>query len=935
MKGATVVLTTRLLATKLRTPSIPAQWVQRPRLIHRLDEGLKYNRPFSLVSAPAGYGKTILVAGWTRNLDRLPVAWLSLDSADDDPRRFFGYLIAALRSIDPRLGQEIEELLSSGQIPAAEALTTTLVNQILDRDERFLLVLDDFHVIQDDLILQAIEGLIATPPRALHIVLVTREDPPLPLARLRAKNQMTEIRARDLRFTTQETARFLKIGFGLSLSYADIAELEDKTEGWIAGLQLAGLSIRDRGNPSKIIAGMTGSHRFVMSYLAQEVLAQQPEEIQQFLLSTAILDRFNADLCGEITGHPRSRELLDQLYEANLFLISLDEEGRWYRYHRLFADLLRDLHSASQGDRTLELHRRASCWYALADMASEAIHHALAARDYATAVGLLEGHAMEMVMQGYAKTVSNWKEALPEEWRAQSPRTDLAFAWAHLIRGEYRQIREYLERVTLPPPASRLAAVPTEQDASVTSEWLVMQSLMRHMEGRLQESKGLASRAIEIVPEKNHRVLSLAYFALASVYHSLEDYPKALDNYRRSIPLGQSAHNPVAEMMSTVGLARLAFEHAQLHLAFEILNPVGSREEISGSPPPMSTVIYGLLGEVHTQWWQLPRARRHFLRALRLSTLSGSRSGMINCRVLLSRLSQLEGDLDGSAREIQSAIELIQDDTPDYVRQEAVAQQVRVHLAQNRPTAAEVALQNEGVTDEWQSTRAGLPADKRFSHSLGRLFNSSLQVSLYRCRAGGHSTEIGSWIEAAGHLIEIARQRGYNMILLETLLLRAQLRAELDKNGGGRPAYQADILNSLEFAEPEGILATFVEQGPPLASRLAEMVDEDLLGNVRLRYVERILTLIGASRPAGATVEEEPVPEPWGDAGRTGFMEPLTDRELDVLRLMAEGLKYKEIGARLFISLNTVRYHVKALYGKLGVNNRTQAIAKSKELRIL
>jgi len=906
-----------LLQTKLYIPPSRPNLVSRPRLIERLNAGLY--RKLTLVSAPAGFGKTTCISEWVHGLD-CPVTWLSLDPADDDPGRFFAYFVAALQKVDANLGREIEGVLHSGQLPPGEAISTTLSNNIQKLEGRFLLILDDFQVIQDRFILQVMQKMVSNLPQPLHLVLLTREDPPLPLARLRANNQLTEIRARDLRFTSPEADRFLNEVMDLSLSQVDIAVLETKTEGWIVGLQLAGLSVRDRADPSSFIATLSGSHRHILSYLTEQVLSRQPEEIQHFLLQTSILDKLNDNLCNVVTGRTDGHALLERLFNANLFLIPLDDEQRWYRYHHLFADLLRDLQKTRHEDETAELHRRASRWYAQAGMASETIQHALAAEDYAMAVELLESHAMGMIMQGYAQTVNGWVQAIPAEWSSQSPRTNLAFAWMHLLRGAYAQASPYMEQVQATFSGSQVGE---EEKPSLEAEWLVMQSLILNMQGKATESKALATRALEIAPEQDSRVRSLAYYALAGVRQLMEDYPHAVEAYQMAIQHGRAAESLVAEMMSTSGLAVMALEHGQLHLALEIAAPVSDRVEQSGSLPPISTVVYGVLGEVYYQWVQTEQARRHILRALQLSTLGGYKSGMINCRVLLSRLSQLEGDLDAAAREIQEAIDQLQVDTPGYVRQEAVSQQVRVYLARNRLAAAEMALQGRGFSFRDQFSFPDLPPDQSLSHANGLLYNSSLCVLLHQARARRDLTGLRQGIELANRLIAGALQGQYIIVALEALLLRAQMHTAL----GDHRASQADYARALELAEPEGFIGIFVEQGPPVAEALANLVEQNQLGTVQSTYVERILAAFSRLQPPGAARGEQPAP--------SALIEPLTGRELDVLRSMAEGLKYKEIAARLFISLNTVRFHVKAIYGKLNVNNRTQAIEVARQLRIL
>ncbi|MFN2152173.1 MAG: LuxR C-terminal-related transcriptional regulator, partial [Anaerolineales bacterium] len=817
----------------------------------------------------------------------------------------------------------LESVLRSGQLPPMDVISTILINDILGFGREFLLILDDFHVIQDHGILEFLEILVTNLPQPLHLIMLSREDPPLPLAQLRGHNRLTEVRARDLRFTSRDIERFLNEVMNLSLSQRDITTLEDKTEGWIVGLQLAGLSMRDRVDPSGFITTLSGSHRHILGYLTEEVLNRQPEDIQRFLLQTSILDKLNGDLCDAVTGRSDSRILLEHLFNANLFLIPLDDDGQWYRYHHLFADLLR----AHQENETVELHQRASRWYARAEMANEAIQHALVAEDYGLAVELLESHAMNMIMQGSIKTVSGWARALPEEWASQSPRTNLAFAWMHMLRGTYAQAAPYLERLQKIFGKSQAELQVGEETASLRAEWLALQSLMLYRQDKATESKDTASEALDTLPDQDSRVRSLAYYALASAYWLLEDYPSAVDAYQMSIQYGRAGKNPMAEMLSTISLAGMWQERGQLHQAFEITSQAAERIERSGVLHPISAVVYAALGDVYYQWHQLEDARRHIQRALHLSILGGASSITIFCHVLLARQFLIEGDLEAATNEIQTAVDLVPLEAPEYIWQEVVAQQVSVHLARNRFAAAEMALQGHGFSFGKQFSFPALHG-QNIPYALGRLYNSALRILLYQAQTGNNQAVLESGIELVHQLIPRAFEGQQLLVALDALLLRAQMYAALGDHQNGR----ADLLNALELAEPEGFISIFVEHGQPVAEALEDLIKRNQLGNAKPDYAKRILEAFSGSHPLR---DEEPASVSSAGSGPIALIDPLTDRELDVLRSMADGLKYKEIAARLFISLNTVRFHVKTIYGKLSVNNRTQAIERARQLQIL
>jgi LuxR family maltose regulon positive regulatory protein len=924
---------TILLATKLHQPSPPPKRVPRPQLIQRLDEGLAAGRQVTLVSAPAGFGKTTCVSEWLHTLEGWPVTWLSLDPIDDDPGRFFTYLVAALQRVDRNLGEEIAGILSAGQLPPAQILSTILINDILDLNQRFLLVLDDFQVIQDAFILQIIEALVENLPDVLYLVLLTREDPSLPLARLRANNQLSEIRAADLRFSAPEAEQFLNQTIGLSLSPQDVRVLVERTEGWIVGLHLAGLSMRDRADPSNFIKNLSGRQRFILNYLVEEVLSQQPLEIQRFLLQTSILDKLSGDLCNQVTGRKDSHVLLEQLFNANLFLIPLDEEGQWYRYHQLFVDLLRDRQERLMEADTAELHRRASRWYAGNGRISEAIQHALAARDYEVAVQWIEKHAMDMLMQWHLKTVEGWMQSIPADWVAQSPRANLAFAWMHLMRANHEQAFPYLERLQIMFADPQRRDQITQEDPALEAKWLALQAMLLNAQGKPLESLNLGQRALETAPPEDSQTLGMIYPTLANAYQQMNDYENALEAFQALIQLGQREANSVLELVGVSGLALLALQHGQYHFAFEIVSQGLERVERSRSLPPISTAMYGELAVIHYQWHQLEQAHSYFQRAIQVSTLSGYSDAELFYGVILSRLFQIQGDLDTAAEKIQKAVDLMHVQAPATVRDEVIAQQIRICLAQDDLPAAERILTGTGFslqdaitsTDLESAHHAPMLSGENALESAWTLYVSSLRILLYRAQAHGELARVRASIELASRLIDETLQHNYLPLAMEMLLLRAQMHAVLDE----RQASQADYLQALELGQPEGFISIFLEEGPAIAAALARMLEQDLLGKVSPAYAIKILAAFPRVRKSEAVLDS------GAATANDELVEPLSKRELEVLHLIREGLSNQEIAERLVVTLHTVKKHSSNIYAKLGVSSRTQAIARARQLKLI
>jgi LuxR family maltose regulon positive regulatory protein len=918
-----------LLPTKLYIPPARENAVARPHLIEKLLSGATQPGSFTLLSGPAGFGKTTLLSEFVARLQE-PVAWVSLDEEDNDPIRFWTYLITACRSILGDVGAAALELFSAPQPLSDDAVPTILINDFTAQDRTIVLVLDDYHEIRTSSIHAGLLFLIDHLPRNLHIVISTRNDPPWPLARYRARNQMVEIRAHDLRFSDEEALEFLNRTMGLELSFEDVAALEARTEGWAAGLQLAALSMQGRGDIPAFIREFTGSHVYIAEYLVEEVLQSQPDAVRRFLLQTSILKQMNAGLCEAVTDCQDGQAMLAALRRANIFVIPLDNNSQWFRYHHLFADLLlARLRQSLTVEAIAQLHMRASHWYGRAGMANEAIQHALAGGDYETAVRLIEDHTVETLVRGYSITVEGWLNSIPSGLHFQSPKIYMAFIWMYLLHGDYERIFLYVER--LQRMFSDLQA--GEVGPSARAEWLTLQSFLAGAQGKAAESLALAQEALEIGPTEDNYVQSMAYNALASAYQLAEDYENTIEACRKAILHGQATGNYFSEMMGFVLLVQIALQHGQFHTVFEAAREGIDRVESAGLQSPISAVVYGALGQVYYQRHQIEQARGYFLRAVHLSALGGQRDIEIYLRVVFARLLQMEGDLDAAGLEIQKALALTQASATAWARDEAVSQQVRLYLAQNRGLAAEAALKARGVGFPLQTPAFALGPGQTTAYSVGLLYNSALRILLHQVRDRRDFTSLRQGIDLAENLISRALQGNYLVTAIESLLLKAQLHARL----GEEQAFLNDVIRALELAEPEGIISIFIEESPLIAETLAMLLRRDRSGEVPRGYIKDILAAFAESTASSETSSAWPQARGYtGQPQATACMaEPLTPREMEVLALIAAGDSNQAIADKLVITVRTVKKHTSNIYGKLGASSRIQAVALARELGLL
>ncbi len=636
-------MSTSILATKLYIPRPRPKVVSRLRLIERLNDGL--HRKLTLISAPAGFGKTTLVSEWVMGCER-PVAWLSLDEADNDPARFLTYLVAALQTIVPNIGSGVIAALQSPQQPPIEAILTALLNEIMTISDDFALALDDYHVIDAKPIDAALTFLIEHLPPQMHLVIATREDPQLPLAKLRARGQLTELRVADLRFTPSEAAGFLNQGMGLDLSTEDIAALETRTEGWIAGLQLAAISLQGHQDAPRFIKSFTGNHHFVLDYLLEEVLHRQPENVQTFLLRTAILDRMCGSLCDAVLTNPTAsgQETLAYLERANLFIIPLDDERRWYRYHHLFAELLRQrlqhhiASSPADESGVVELHMRASLWYEANGLDAEAFHHAVASRDIDHAARLVKGKGMPLPFRGVVMPVLHWLDSLPKAELDARPGLWVIYASTLLFASQLIGIEPKLKAAEAALQGVEL----TPEVRDLIGHIALIRATLAVTQHDLDTIMSQSLRALEYLHPNNLPIRTATTWTLGYAYYLQGDRVAARQAYTEAIAISQKIGHRIINLMANIGLGNIQEEENQLDLAVQSYQRA---VQLAGDPP-QSAVCEAHLGlaRIHAGWGDLDAAQRHGELALHLARQLDNTDRADACMAFLAVLRQKQAD---------------------------------------------------------------------------------------------------------------------------------------------------------------------------------------------------------------------------------------------------------------------------------------------------
>ena len=924
-----------LLGTKLHVRPPRPGLVPRSRLVALLDGGLAC--PLTLVSAPAGFGKTTLLVEWLAR-HPCPVAWVSLDPADDDPTVFLRYLVAALRTASPDVGRASLPLLRSPQPPPIESILTLLLNDLSALPHDLVIVLEDYHFIANPAVHSAVSFLLdRLPPRA-RLVIATRADPPLPLARLRSRGELVEVRADDLRFDLAEATSFLGRTASLHLADREIAALQARTEGWAAGLQLAALSLRGRPDAARFVEEFAGTHRYVVDYLLEEVLGREPDSVRAFLLQTSILDRLSGPLCDAVTGQANGEAMLERLERDNLFVVPLDDARQWYRYHHLFAEALRHQLRRLQPDAVGALHLRASEWYERHGHVDQAFGHALTASDHQRAADLVERNWNRLAWAGETNTVLRWLEALPEEVIQERPILATWYGWTLLFKGQIAQAESRLDGAEAALAAQVAAGTAREDEvrrAALVSTMAALRSLLLRHRGDLPGSVAAAQRALDVLdpirpgpslsPEEYASIRCSGYLHLAHAYREVGDTPRAMAAYVAGVPLARQAGNTIGVTTGTFYLARLHHLQGRLGEASETCREAfryAAERGLEGAPA--FALVHVALADVLRERHDLAEAERQLELGLDLGRRGGYLDAVKNGGIVLAALRQARGDLPGALAAIEEAALAVRGSGADLANAELGAYRARIWLRQG----------DLARTARWaESIRADLGEERGYTGEIEALTFARTLI------AKGESSEALGLLD---RLLASAERDGRAGREIEVRVLRALTSAAVGK----LEVALADLRRALALGEPEGYARAFLDEGAELVALLRRGVAEKRWAPPLDRYVDGLLARLPAPEPTGPDAEatrprrskgqrpEESRGQSKGPAiaASAALADPLTEREREVLGLICEGLSNQEIADRLVVSLNTAKKHASNVLDKLGAANRTQAVLRAREL---
>ncbi|HET9912356.1 MAG TPA: LuxR C-terminal-related transcriptional regulator [Anaerolineales bacterium] len=890
-------MATHILATKFFAPPLHSGWILRQRLIEQLNTGSQ--RKLTLVSAPAGYGKTTLISSWLHETN-IPSSWLSLDEGDNDPIRFFQYFIGALQKIIPDIGVDLPGMFQAVQPPSFDVLINLLINETTRQAAPFVIVLDDFHVISSQPVLDMVMFLLEHMPPHMQLVLLSRIDPPFPLSRLRVRNQLVDIRAEQLRFTRDEIAVLLNEIMRLKLTADDLTAIEARTEGWIAGLQLAALSMQSCQDIHGFISAFTGSHYYVMDYLVEEVLKLQSSNINTFLLQSSILNRLCGPLCEAVIDADPAKPvggqaMLETLEQMNMFLIPLDEERHWYRYHHLFADVLKKRLEHQFPHLLPELHRRASQWYEQNGFISEAIQHARTAGEQDRVAQLIEQNGCFLIMSGEVSTLLNWTGAIEFQSEAH-PWLAIQKAWAQALTGNLDRVEP-----TLQVPEQLLSPLePTVEVRTMQGTIAAARAHCANLQGNTRRAAEYAQEALRQLPDCSsisQSIRSVATSILGDTSWINGNLDEALHAYTEAVRIGREANNLHMVIIANSNLADILMEQGQLHRAAKIYtDSLQMAVRPDGQRSPLAAGIYNGLTRLFYERDQLEDANQCVHHCLDLCRKWGDIDQLAVAYAMLARLEQIRGNLEQAREAMRDAEQLLAESPVSPRRSMLVTTDLaRVWLAQGNLEKPSQLIQKGGLSVEDE-----IPYWRKPEYMI--LLRVLLAQSDYEAALG--------LSERLLQQAEAGKQMG---LVIEILILQSLVFQGKKDTGHALAALE----NAFSLAEPEGYIRSFLDEGDAMTRLLCQVQSHQVGSGYAAVLLSKISEIPGMTQPSMQLLSE-----------------PLTTREVEVLKLIEAGCSNQDIAEQLVISIPTVKRHISNIYAKLGVKSRTQALAIGKELKI-